>query len=296
MQTADVEVRISQQFHALDRDDVNWKSDCDQLEILDVLSTLAANATLPFRIFICSRPERIIEEFFSTTAQEPTIKLFLDSSYEPDADIKRFLESKFADIRRRAGISKAWPGLEAVDRIVDMSSGQFIVPVTIIRWVGSGIPQRQLADVMQLEQVEGDKNPFATLDALYRHILKRAHTPEDDPCLVVKWILCINSAVTPSTRITGARFWRQFLENEEGELSYRLAPITSLLSVPPPNDNSSPMTIYHKSLTDFLSSPNRCGDLYVPETEYDSFVADRIFAVLKCGPHLFSSFVPSLIH
>ncbi|TEB24123.1 hypothetical protein FA13DRAFT_1818112 [Coprinellus micaceus] len=260
-------------------------SEDDQVEILNVLVTISRDPFFPFRIFVASRPESNITKFFDTDAQDTAVRLFLDSKYNPDADVERFLVSKFAHIRRHAGISSAsWPGQPTLDRLVEMSSGQFIVPTTIIRWVEAGVPQLQLAEVMQLEQPKSEtKNPFATLDALYLHILQRAHNPDDDPLLVVKWIVCITSAAfTSSTqKPPHAAFWRQFLEKVEGEFSYRLGPITSLVSVPRPNDISSPITIYHKSLTDFLSSPTRCRDLYVDKGGHNCFVADRIVSVLK---------------
>jgi hypothetical protein len=256
-------------------------SEDDQVEILNVLLTLSQSPAFPFCIFVASRPERNIAEFFADA--RATIDLFLDDKYEPDADIRRFFTAKFAHIQRRMGISTpSWPGLPVLDRLVKMSSGQFVVSATIVRWIESGLPQGQLDDVLQLTWMDvGKKNPFATLDALYCHILKRANNPDDDPHLVVKWIQCITSAITPSWKETTARLWRQFLEDKEGELTYRLAPITSLIAVPPPGNASAPINIYHKSLADFLSSPTRCGELYVDETVYKSFVANRILAFLK---------------
>jgi hypothetical protein len=214
------------------------------------------------------------------------MSLFLDSKYGPDADIKRFLKAKFASIQRRTGISDpSWPGKEVLDCLVQMSSGQFIVPVTIIRWVNSGPPRRQLNDVLQLEWVDaGQKNPFETLDMLYYHILSRANNPVDDPRLVVKWIAFINSAGKRQwyplrPKPTPARLWRQILEDEEGEFSYRFAPIASLISIPPLDEK--PVTMYHKTLNDFLSSPVRCGDLFVDTTMYDSLASARLLAILK---------------
>ncbi|TEB23121.1 hypothetical protein FA13DRAFT_1778418 [Coprinellus micaceus] len=222
---------------AQNHDPAEWQSsgtsEDDQVEILHVLTTLSKDPFFPFRIFVASRPERNISHFFSTKAPGTTVNLFLDSKYNPDADVKRFLVSRFAHIRRRAGISAPlWPGQAALDRLVEMSSGQFIVPTTIIRWVEAGVPQLQPDEVLQLAQPNSrTKNPFATLDSLYRHILQRAraHSPDDDPHLVVNWIVCITSAVfVPSTgRPPHANFWRQFLENVEGELNYRLGPMSN---------------------------------------------------------------------
>ncbi|KAJ3511577.1 hypothetical protein NMY22_g15606 [Coprinellus aureogranulatus] len=255
----------------------------DQLEILEMLLTLANCPAFPFRIVVASRPERIINEFFATAARASTVALFLDSRYMPDDDIERFLKSKFAGIRRRSGMSDvSWPSQEVIDRIVEMSSGQFIVPATVIRYVESGLPRRQLEDVMRVQWDETrTKNPFAVLDALYTHILNRS----PDPHLAVKWVSCITAFhkrkaggwVEPVPAI----FWRHFLEDTEGELNYLLMPLTSLLSIPLPEDQEAPITIYHKSLTDFLSSKNRCGELYLGPDLSRSFATDRCLNILK---------------
>ncbi|TEB20244.1 hypothetical protein FA13DRAFT_1801189 [Coprinellus micaceus] len=244
-----------------------------QLEILNVLFTLSQSPVFPFRILVVSRPEPIITNFFSTTAHPSTIKLFLDSKYNPDADIARFLELGFTN--------PLWPDQPALDKLVDMSSGQFVVPTTIIRYIASGLPQRRLKHVLGLDLAGiGTENPFAVLDALYRFILKRNQGHDYDPYTVVMWIWCITRGLRTSAPQASAQFWRQFLENEEGELTHCMAPITSLVFVPPPEDTSSPITVYHKSLIDFLSSPNRCGDLYADRATHDSFVADRIVKIL----------------
>ncbi|TEB24533.1 hypothetical protein FA13DRAFT_1303741 [Coprinellus micaceus] len=164
-----------------------------------------------------------------------------------------------------------------------MSSGQFVLPATVIRYIEAGVPQRQLDSVLHLSQSGSENGPFASLDALYHHILNSAHNPDNDPHMVVKWILSIRFALGPRT-LGGpppAKFWRQLLEDVDGELSYRLGPVSSLITVPQADNTSAPITIYHKSLTDFLSAKTRCGDLYVDDTELHSFVASRIVAILK---------------
>ncbi|KAJ3511579.1 hypothetical protein NMY22_g15604 [Coprinellus aureogranulatus] len=190
----------------------------DQLEILEMLLALANCPAFPFRIVIASRPERIINEFFSTTARSSAVAIFLDSRYRPDADIERFLKSKFAGIRRRSGISdESWPSQKVIDRIVEMSSGQFIIPATIVRYIESGLPRRQLEDVMRVQWDDTNtKNPFAVVDAIYTHILNRS----PDPHLAVKWVLCITNLHVRTAgggeRPVPSIFWRQFLEDTEG--------------------------------------------------------------------------------
>ncbi|TEB23153.1 hypothetical protein FA13DRAFT_1740292 [Coprinellus micaceus] len=261
----------AEQYHDPTRQESCRAHEDDQHEILNAL--LAVSQCPP-------SPSRRISDFFATSARASTIDLFLDSKYSPDADIARYLGSKFAEIRRRSGITDvSWPGQTALDQIVDISSGQFVVPTTIIRWVEAGVPQQQLNDVLQQEWMRvGTRNPFAALDALYRHILIRAHNPDDDPRLVVKWILCI---ATRDTSGSSAQFWRQMLESVEGELKYRMEPISSLIFVPPHDSALFRITIYHKSLIDFLCAETRSGDFFVDKPTCNTFLTDRIVKVLK---------------
>jgi hypothetical protein len=150
--------------------------------------------------------------------------------------------------------------------------------------VEGGVPQQRLDEVLQLERLDtGERNPFVNLDVLYRHVLKHAPNPDNDPRLVIKWILSVNFAIVDGSGSGSipATFWREFLEDGEGQFRRYLSTITALLSVPPSNDTTSGITIYHKSLIDFLSSPTRCGDLYVNEKEYNCFIADRIVVILR---------------
>ncbi|KAJ3533431.1 hypothetical protein NMY22_g7335 [Coprinellus aureogranulatus] len=271
----------AEQYHDATKGDPRTDED-DQLEILNVLITLANSPAFPFRIFVASRPERVITEFFATTAASSTVSLFLDAKYDPDADIERFLWSKFAEIRRRYGISNAsWPKKKVVDRIVEMSSGQFVVPATIIRFISVGPPMRHLEDVLRVEWEVTEKSPFAIVDALYAHILNRS----PDPHMAVNWIGCFSSfderQIGGKRRPASAFFWRHFLEDSEGEFYHILMPLTSLFSIPSPEDTTTPIVLYHKSLTDFLSSEVRSGKLYVGEEAWTSFAAGRCVKVLK---------------
>ncbi|KAJ3523985.1 hypothetical protein NMY22_g11197 [Coprinellus aureogranulatus] len=264
------------QYHEATREGLERTDDADQLEILEVLHALANCPAFPFCIFISSRPERVISNFFETIAQPSTVALFLDSKYNPDADIERFLQSRFAEIRRRFGISNSsWPGKEVIEEIVEMSSGQFIVATTVLRYVESGLPQRQLEDIMQVGRMRNrTKNPFALLDALYIHIINRS----PDPRLVVTWIRCITGE---NFKKPSAYFWKAFLEDTEGEFYHLLTPLASLVSIPPYNGRRSPVTMYHKSFTDFLTSPVRSGEHYVGEEAWHEFAAGRYVSVVR---------------
>ncbi|KAJ3498574.1 hypothetical protein NMY22_g19591 [Coprinellus aureogranulatus] len=237
------------QYHDSTREDLTRKDDDDQLEILQVLHTLTNSPVFPFRIFIASRPELIITKFFKSTAFASTVLLFLDSKYKPDADIKRFLQSKFAIIRNESGMSNpSWPGEEVINQLVEN-----------VFWA------EQLEDIMRVAQgtrLGETRTPSPCLMLSYTHIINRSPNPQ----LAVIWIRHM---------ITG--HGRAVLPPPEK--------LVSLLSVPPLDDHRSPIEIYHKTLTDFLTSKDRCGDLYVRMKSLDEFVARRYVVILQsCGP------------
>lgn len=266
----------AKQYHDTARGELRRTDEDDQLEILNALYTLVTDPAFPFRIIIASRPEMAIHEFFSTIARDITTQLFLDSKYNPNADIELFLKSKCTVIRRRFGISDAlWPGQDVINRILDMSSGQFIIPATIVRYISAGVPQRQLDNIMQLQWVNtGTKNPLAVVDALYTHILHRS----PDPFLAAKWLVVISCCAHFTHP---ALFWKRFFEDVEGEFNHLLGPLSSLVFIPPAGDCTSPVTIYHKSFADYLSSKKRCGDFYADDAAVFHLSASRCVAVLQ---------------
>lgn len=269
----------AEQYHDPSRRGAKRTNEDDQTEILSVLLGLGRHPSFPFRILISCRPERAIENLFVTQARDISLKIFLDSKYDPDADILLFLQAKFAEIRRRYGLSPAWPTQESVKWIVDKSSGQFIFAMTVIRFVAdsSNLPQTQLEQVMSLEPLLDPtaRNPFGPLDALYTHVFRLS----PNPGMAVRWILAIEGMTRYG--YPPASFWRVFLESTEGEASHTLDSLVSFVSVPTIDDTKSPFKLYHKSLLDFLSDKNRCSNLYTDKEDLRRFVAGRFISVLQ---------------
>ncbi|TEB27838.1 hypothetical protein FA13DRAFT_1591271, partial [Coprinellus micaceus] len=117
-------------------DECQGDSECSgadaQKEILYTLSRAGADPAFPFRIIIASRPEPAIRHFFSNSPSL-ALNIFLDDKYEPDADIRLFLNAMFSDIRRRFNLPSTWASKDVVDLLVDEASGQFIYAATVIR-------------------------------------------------------------------------------------------------------------------------------------------------------------------
>ncbi|KAJ2916245.1 hypothetical protein MD484_g4160, partial [Candolleomyces efflorescens] len=242
--------------------------EADQTEILTTLLKAANDPSFPFQIIIASRSEPTIQSFFTGPAKHTTRKIFLDEKYNPDTDMLLFLESKFAEIRRRYELPASWPSDDAKQRLVRSASGQFIYVATAMRFIAgsSGPPHELLDQVMSLRHRDVSAKPFAPLDALYTHILNSS----PNPLLTTRWlslIFCTGPLFVHqvSGNPSSARSVQLFLESSPGEASYVFRNLHSLVSIPPNDDQTSPYSLFHKSLADFLKAPSRCGSLYVED-------------------------------
>ncbi|KAF6756433.1 hypothetical protein DFP72DRAFT_1066784 [Ephemerocybe angulata] len=263
----------------MDEEEAKSIKEKDQLEILSLLLRAANDPCFPFRIVAVSRPERIISTFFSNAA-ESTLKLFLDDKYDPDSDIERFLQSKFAEMRRRYFLPPSWPTLDQIRTLVSNASGQFIYAATVIRFIEerSKLPQVQLDTVLSLGKHSNASNPFQALDALYTHILKSCPDPRSTiQCLHIYWNFFV---AVPASLL------RQYVDTTPGETEHLLGCLPSLIFLPPPGDDRShPIKTYHKSLQDFVEAPERCGELYLHHDERQTLDKERFRRVLKGQIH-----------
>ncbi|KAJ3542741.1 hypothetical protein NMY22_g3401 [Coprinellus aureogranulatus] len=96
---------------------------------LAVLARASRFTYFPFRIVIASRPEHVIQDFFSAYTNRAT-HIFLDDKYDPDSDIARYLEAKFNEIRRKFNLPRSWASDEVIRQLVVNASGQFIYAST----------------------------------------------------------------------------------------------------------------------------------------------------------------------
>ncbi|KAF6745714.1 hypothetical protein DFP72DRAFT_924741 [Ephemerocybe angulata] len=277
----------------LTKDEAQIAREKEHFEVLNALLDAARDPAFPFRIVVVSRPEHQFTSFFSEVASATTLKLFLDDKYNPDADIELFLNAKFAEIRRRYHLPASWPTQEDIATLVTNASGQFIYAATVIRFVDTRttLPQEQLDCVLKLQkETDGDEftsNPFQALDALYSHILRTC----TDPLATVAWIRAIFTVFQDTShkhpKELPAFFWRQFIERTPGEMECLLGCIPSLIHLPPIEDRVSAITIYHKSLIDFLETGTRCSGLYLGHHLVLIGYGRRFLPIIRGqGPHI----------
>ncbi|KAF5313873.1 hypothetical protein D9619_013115 [Psilocybe cf. subviscida] len=237
------------------------------------------------RFLICSRPEEPITKVFrSSNPLGMYTCIDLSSDTNADADIRTFLEGKFAEIRmshpRADLIPASWPSRYRLSILQRNSSGHFIYAQTVVRLVSNDArPVATLEAVLGLRALpQRVREPWAELDELYRHILLRAleKSSMDTMWYVLGFVAVFGSA--SHTDIIA-----EFLELEDGELDTFLGTIPSLAFVRPFGRG---IGLYHTTFKDFLQDEFRAGIFYIEQDSIRAYVWARCVDMASEGGNL----------
>jgi hypothetical protein len=233
-----------------------------QRYILKVLTNAVDNHSIPFSFILASRPEQYIREAFDgTLLGSLTTRLVLDNKYQPDDDIRTFLQSRFQDIKdrhpSRAHLSASWPSYEDVQMLIEKSSGQFIYASTVIKFIDSHQhwPPDRLNIILKISP-RGKTTPFAGMDSLYFYILESASDNIETALEILTMLLFLHHR---DLRLT-SRFVESFLSLREGEILTVLSDLHSIIHVP--STKYEEFRLFHASLGDFLTDHSRSGDTF----------------------------------
>ncbi|KAF9540106.1 hypothetical protein CPC08DRAFT_478619 [Agrocybe pediades] len=246
----------------------------------DLLLTLqeVTNTTSLIRFLVGSRPESHLNSAFNL----PRIVLvlytiFLDDDYSAEEDIRVYLKDKFKLIKEghpfRDMLPDPWPPHEQVNTLANKSSGQFIYAATVVRYVESSRhrPDQRLNAIFNLRPPFKDL-PFTELDALYRLIISKA---EDLPAVLD--ILTFPALYGGFPR----RHIEEILHLEQGSVRIMLADLHSIVTF-----SDYDLEFLHKSLADFLSDPQRAGDLHRDLPRANLFHVARVINIFSTPPYL----------
>ena len=260
-----------------------------QAEILRILrmALLQLRPSLPtLYLLIASRPEPAIVAVFDNELSDITHRLVLDDSYHPDRDIAVFLRSSFTDIFRRrharfpsmSALPRPWPPEDVISFLVRKSSGQFIFPATVIRFidVDRKIPTGQLQLILDIcgsvDSSSFATNPFALLDELYSHALKSSQETERAISILgVIFYLAKNSSPT-------LEFLQALLRLEPEDITVIFWDLHSIVHIP--DSDKDPIHFYHASLRDFLMDRHRSRNLYIDGSKAHSLLLKRCIQIL----------------
>ncbi|KDR70131.1 hypothetical protein GALMADRAFT_144814 [Galerina marginata CBS 339.88] len=222
-----------------------------QHHILETTAALSSyKDSIHLMFMFSSRAEQEISLTFSNSALEEVMtRIALDDTYQSEADIRKYLEGSFSEMKKthlqKSLIPPTWPEANDISLLVDKSSGQFIYAATVIRYISSSryTPMSSLEMILGLRSIRGGA-PFAELDALYRDILSRV---EDK-----KATLQLLGAVTHLRGGNSPLLLEEFLTLADGDVARLLADVSSLVTV-----ELNRIRFLHASFGDFLSDPDR---------------------------------------
>ena len=242
-----------------------------QISILKVIAELARYRPFPFAIFLSCRHElhirnTLTDQLLSGLARKTDLS---NSRYDSESDIRRFLESEFREIRNSHGVATGislpsdWPGPKIIDMLVRKSSGHFIYPSVVVKYVGAldddpadrlkvvlGLPESSI----MIDSPTSEERPFRRLDALYSQILasiKSSHFT------TVRNAFCF--ALVP---------YGGSMLLDEPQTRARLANLNGIL-VSVMNHKQTgrraeiAVAFLHSSFSDFLLDPARSGRFYI---------------------------------
>lgn len=260
-----------------------------QQKILDIIVTAAQQQDTPLFFLIASRPEHHIREAFNrvTLSNFSSTRIVLDSTYLADLDIERFLTDKFAVLRQthpsKAHLPFYWPSNRQIRSLIRKSSGQFIYASTVMKYVESSHhhPEDRLNEVFGLLKASDD-NPFAELDAVYRHCLSSTSSiPKVKE--ILSYLIHRPFKEVPSMRSFTADVLDTFFFYRPGQAAIILSELSSVVEIDRSPRSEQLYRISHASLSDFLMDRVRAGPLFIDRAEsYTRFA-------LLCTGHLQTS-------
>ncbi|KAJ2927794.1 hypothetical protein H1R20_g9296, partial [Candolleomyces eurysporus] len=255
----------------LGRVEAKYKAEDRQAELLAATKNSLLNNNLPFRIFIASRPELPIR-----TALGPTGSLHglayhmqLSDQYDATEDMRRYLWRRFQDIGLRI-LQPYWFTEGDIETLVQAASGQFVYVATVFKYVSErrASPVHMLKTVLNWTPGQATR-PFEALDMLYTNILlnaKEAYEAVDAhggrDFLLLFRMFQMNARGDFALFSPG--ILSALLDLESSALEILTLDLRSLVCLKEGWSGNMELTVYHKSLSDFMDQASRAQDLYVP--------------------------------
>ncbi|RXW19565.1 hypothetical protein EST38_g6295 [Candolleomyces aberdarensis] len=255
---------------------IDGLDECDDKEgvqefIATTLKFFAQNPYLPLRILITSRVEQHIHSCLTTDSgvrlkdladccTRKDIEMFMDTVFEAHIRSNPVIQAHI----RQNGL---WPDRASSERLVDHIGGSFIFASTLFKFIfrGSGSLDDHLTPL--------DRFPLALdidpgLDGLYSQSLARSeHLP------YFTNIISTVALLTTPLPISGIA---ELLDIQAAAVARVLVDLQAIIQVPGTDD--APVTFYHTSLRDFLTTKSRSERFFVPP----SFHAHLLIRCLSC--------------
>ena len=237
----------------------------DQYDVRDVLTIIRQySPTLPLKFLITSRPDRQIQHVFRRKGTLRYSKFILHEIEEDvvSADIAIYAKEELATIAKgqTAGTPiNGWPPEDRLNTLVHLSGTLFVYAATACKYVGGGGNYvERLEDITDISP-NSPNSETSALDDLYGHILSDAfrvvNAREKDE--IRKVLRAIISVCTPLS-VNGLSKLLKIKAENVGEALLSLHPLVYI-----PEDMDLPISMFHTSFTDFITTEKRSGEHFL---------------------------------
>ncbi|KAF9441982.1 hypothetical protein P691DRAFT_682461 [Macrolepiota fuliginosa MF-IS2] len=264
-----------------------------QCDIIRLISDFVRDyPDVPLVWVISSRPEPHI----CSTFEEGTIMINHWHEYIPvDSteacrDVELFLTKRFEKIRSRFRyVSPHWPSETQRLKLTHTSSGLFVFAEVATRFIGDddhADPESRLDIVLSVidhsKVMESGDQPFATLDALYTHILlsipQRSWPTAKH---VLGHILC-RKHLPDYVDVKDLKAFSKVYHLELNTIYASLHKLHSVLAIPPPEKaEDASVTFIHASFADYLGDSTRSGSFFIDSLQAGNDFLERCFGVMQ---------------
>ncbi|RXW17249.1 hypothetical protein EST38_g8606 [Candolleomyces aberdarensis] len=240
-------------------DECDNKDEVQEL-IEGMLAFFDDNPFIPLRVFITSRVEQHIQSHLDV----PGVRLDNLVDHCSDADIATFLEVLFKNEMRRNPVIRAyisehgeWPPTNDKRKLVQHIGGSFIFASTVFKFImGSTAEDGSSATPMDRLPLALKMNPG--LDGLYTQTLARSqHLPHFPD--IISTIALLETPL-PTSGIA------ELLGISTYKVVNVLVNLQAIIQVPGTDD--IPVTLFHTSLRDFLTTQSRSGRFFAHPREH----------------------------
>jgi hypothetical protein len=253
-------------------------------EILRLLSEVQCLKFLQVRVFITSRPETPIRLGFRGLPKVAHYDLKLHSISQQDIehDISIFLRHWLATIKEEHSIEKDWPGEETIQILSQKAGGLFIHAATACRYLSeSPYPEDRLSEMLQVNTT--GHSSTKELDEMYMIILNRLITKgrdEDNRDMARLFKQIVGSIVILFDSLSTTALTK-LLAVSSTKMRGTLNPLHSVLDIP--EDENSPIKLFHLSFHDFLLNKKRCSktQFWVHEQKAHSTLVESCLQVMS---------------
>jgi len=252
--------------------------------ILQLLAEVEALDAVRFRIFITSRPEISIRLGFHKMPKIIHCDLMLHSIPQSiiEQDISVFLRHELNKIKEDKFLEEDWPGKEKVQKLIEKADRLFIYAATICRFLREAkFPDNRLSEILQVNAAS--LSSMKELDNMYRlildHLMIDGHDGDNrDMARLFKQI--VGSIIILFDALSTTNL-AKLLAVSPTEMNGTLQHLHSVLDIP--QNETSPIQLFHLSFRDFLLDKERCKDpqFWINEKMAHNILAESCLKVMS---------------